>query len=182
MSDSLHATYTHLLEAVSFAARAHRHQTRKDGLTPYAAHVFRACLIVRHVFGIDDPQVLMAAALHDAIEDTPTDFDDLEEQFGRNAAEWAAALCKDMRLRQDERERLYIAHLSVAPWQVRVCKLADIFDNLIDSKYLTPEKRERTRQRTRQYLDALATSLPAEARPAYEMVERLFAEGVPTGA
>ena len=87
-----------------------------------------------------------------------------------------------MRLRQDERERLYVAHLGVAPWQVKICKLADIYDNLIDSKHLTPEQREGTRKRTRQYLDALGTRIPAEARPAYEMVERLFAEVLSTNA
>src|SRR4051794_3522816 len=115
MPESLAATYGNLLEAVSFAARAHRHQTRKDGQTPYVAHVFRVCLIVRHVFGIDDPKVLTAAALHDAIEDTPTDYDDLEEAFGRDAATWAAALCKDMRRPEQERERDYVAHLAAAP-------------------------------------------------------------------
>src|SRR5713226_1016830 len=94
-----------LLEAVSFAARAHRHQLRKDGQTPYVAHVFRVCLIVRHVFGIDDPHALMAAALHDTIEDTNTDFDDLEETFGREVAEWAATLCKDTRRPETEREQ-----------------------------------------------------------------------------
>ena len=47
-------TYRPLLEAVSFAARAHQGQMRKDGKTPYASHVFRVCLILRHVFGIDD--------------------------------------------------------------------------------------------------------------------------------
>jgi guanosine-3',5'-bis(diphosphate) 3'-pyrophosphohydrolase len=176
MSDSLHSAYRPLLEAVSFAARAHRNQTRKDGQTPYATHVFRVCLIVRHVFGIDDTNVLMAAALHDAIEDTPTDFDDLEQHFGRQAAEWAAALCKDMRRPEKEREEQYVAHLRDAPWQVRVCKLADIFDNLIDSKHLKPEPRERTRNRIRQYLDALGLNLPSEARPAYETVKRLYAE------
>ena len=141
------------------------------------------CLIARHVFGVDDPNVLMAAALHDAIEDTPTDFNDLEERFGWQAAEWAAAMCKDMRRREDVREREYVAHLSSAPWQVRVCKLADLFDNLIDSKHLTtPEQREQTRKRVRQYLDALAVDLPAEARAAYATVVRLFAECLPASA
>ena len=54
-------------EAVSFAARAHRHQVRKDGQTPYAAHPFRACLVVRQVFGIDDPVALAAAVLTGAL-------------------------------------------------------------------------------------------------------------------
>src|SRR5689334_5747383 len=97
MADSLLTAHGPLLHAVSFAARAHRHQIRKDGQSPYVAHVFRVCLIVRHVFGIDDPRALMAAALHDAIEDTTTDFDDLEAAFGREVAGWAATLCKDKR-------------------------------------------------------------------------------------
>src|SRR3954462_381480 len=81
-----------LLEAASFAARAHRHQLRKDGQTPYAAHPFRVCLVVPHVFGLDDPDFLAAALLHDTIEDTTTDFDDLEKAFGPRIAGWVAAL------------------------------------------------------------------------------------------
>src|SRR5205085_841436 len=52
--ESLDQRYRRLLEAVSFAARAHHGQIRKDGKTPTAAHVFRVCLILRHVFGLDD--------------------------------------------------------------------------------------------------------------------------------
>jgi guanosine-3',5'-bis(diphosphate) 3'-pyrophosphohydrolase len=168
-----------LLEAVSFAARAHRHQIRKDGQTPYVAHVFRVCLIVRHVFGIDDPRALMAAALHDTIEDTTTDFDDLEADFGREVAEWAATLCKDKRLPDDEREPAYVAQFVKAPWQVQICKLADIFDNLSDSRHLRPEQRERAGRRSRMYLDALAADLRPEARPAHKTVERLYGELFP---
>src|ERR1700730_1290393 len=82
MADNLQATYRPLLEAIAFAARAHRNQLRKDGETPYVSHVFRVCLIVRDRFGVADPQVLTAAVLHDTVEDTTTDFDDLEEIFG----------------------------------------------------------------------------------------------------
>src|SRR5438445_8221087 len=90
--------YRPLLEAVSFAARAHQGQLRKDGRTPYVAHVFRVCLVLRHVFGIDDPRALMAAALHDTVEDTATDFDDLKEKYGADVATWVSALSKDKRL------------------------------------------------------------------------------------
>ncbi len=179
MPDSLQSAYGNLLEALSFAARAHRHQTRKDGQTPYVAHVFRVCLIVRHVFGLDDPRALMAAALHDVIEDTSTDFDDLEERFGAEVASWAAALCKDKRRPDAEREEEYVARLARAPWPVKVCKLADVFDNLLDSRHLRPEQRERARGRGQMYLDALGPDLPAEARLAYETVRRLFAELFP---
>jgi guanosine-3',5'-bis(diphosphate) 3'-pyrophosphohydrolase len=165
-----------LFEAVSFAARAHRHQVRKDGATPYTAHVFRVCLVVRQVFGIDDPRVLTAALLHDTIEDTPTDYDDLAEVFGDEVAGWAAALTKDMRLKDEEREAAYCRQLATADWPVQVCKLADIYDNLNDSKHLAAEKRARTLERSKRYLDALRAVLKPEAKKSFEQVEALRAE------
>src|SRR5262252_4662792 len=102
--DALDPAYAKLLEAVAFAARAHRHHLRKDGETPYVSHVFRACLTLRHVFGITDVAALTAAVLHDTLEDTTTDYDDLREHFGDQVAGWVAALSKDKTLPEPERE------------------------------------------------------------------------------
>jgi guanosine-3',5'-bis(diphosphate) 3'-pyrophosphohydrolase len=161
-----------LLEAASFAARAHRHQVRKDGQTPYAAHPFRVCLIVRHVFGIDDPEILTAALLHDTIEDTTTDFDDLEEKFGARFAGWVS---KDMRRPDAEREAAYLATLARAEPAVKIVKLADIFDNLSDSRHLSPAARRRTVDRSAKYLAAIATEIPEVARGPLELVRQLLA-------
>src|SRR5262245_6072982 len=114
-----------LLEAAAFAARAHQGQIRKDGRTPYISHPFRVCLVIRTVFGIDDPEVLTAALLHDTIEDTTTDYDDIIEHFGANVANWVKALTKDKRLEDDEREEIYVGALIAGGWQVHVLKLAD---------------------------------------------------------
>jgi guanosine-3',5'-bis(diphosphate) 3'-pyrophosphohydrolase len=166
-----------LLEAVSFAARAHHGQLRKDGRTPYVSHVYRVALIVRHVFGIDDPAVLTAAVLHDTIEDTTTDFDDVHERFGAEIAGWVAVLSKDKRLQDAPREEAYRSGLAAAPWQVKVCKLADLCDNLMDSKHLSPASRARTAARSRGYLDALdAPDLPPPAQRAFRLAEGLLAE------
>jgi guanosine-3',5'-bis(diphosphate) 3'-pyrophosphohydrolase len=165
-----------LLEAASFAARAHRHQLRKDGQTPYAAHPFRVCLIVRHVFGIDDPDFLTAALLHDTIEDTTTDFDDLAAAFGPRVAGWVAALSKDGRLPEPDREMAYMATLAVADPAVKVAKLADIFDNLTDSRHLTAKGRGRAIERSRQYLAALEKGLPDIARRPFDLVRQLLSE------
>jgi guanosine-3',5'-bis(diphosphate) 3'-pyrophosphohydrolase len=170
------AELTLLLDAVAFAARAHRHQLRKDGQTPYASHPFRVCLVLRHVFGVEDTKVLTAAVLHDTIEDTTTDGDDLIEHFGPDVARWVAALTKDKRLPEEERERAYAAALAAGGWPVHVCKLADVFDNLLDSGHFPPEKRRQTFQRARFYLDALEPHLAAEARPAYDVVRGLLNE------
>lgn len=171
-----------LLEAIAFAARAHRHQLRKDGQTPYVSHVFRVCFIVRHVFGVDDLPTLAAAVLHDTIEDTTTDFDDIEEHFGKEVAEWVGLLSKDKRRVDEEREREYEKRLGESCWQVRVCKLADVYDNLTDMVHTRPEQRQRTLKRARRYLDALQAPWgqePPEAgrrafERAYGMVMQLF--------
>jgi len=90
-----------LLEAVAFAARAHQCQLRKDGVTPYVSHVLRVCLVLRHTFGIDDSHALTADALHDTVEDTNTDVDELKEAFGEEVANWVALLSKDKRLPEE---------------------------------------------------------------------------------
>lgn len=118
--------------AASFAARAHRHQLRKDNQTPYAAHPFRVAMTVAQVFGCDDERALAIALLHDTIEDTATDFEDLAESFGREVAAGVAALTKHATLPEPERERDYDARLARADWRCRLVKLADTFDNLSD--------------------------------------------------
>ena len=115
------------------AARFHLHGLRKDGCTPYVAHVFRVMMTVRDLFGCDDPETLCAAVLHDTIEDTPADFDDVEEGFGPTVAELVAALTKNMLLREDRREADYDERLARADWRARLVKLADVYDNLCDA-------------------------------------------------
>lgn len=158
-----------LMEAVSFAARAHRNQMRKDKETPYSAHPMRVCLVASQVFGVSDPAVLTAALLHDTIEDTTTDFDDLTEQFGPEVAGWVAALSKDTRLPDAEREEAYKKVLAAAPWPVQVCKLADIYDNLTDSVHLSEKHRAKTVARSGDYLDALKADLKPKAEKAFKL-------------
>ena len=158
-----------LLAAASFAARAHRQQMRKDNETPYSAHPMRVCLIAARVFGVDDPAVLAAALLHDTIEDTTTDFDDLTERFGPEVAAWVAALSKDGRLADDAREAAYKVTLAASPWQVQVCKLADIYDNLTDSRHLSQAHRVKVLARSGEYLAALKANLKPEAERAFAL-------------
>ena len=80
-------------KAASFAARAHDGQKRKDGRTPYVAHPYRVAMVIRHVFGCEDETILAAALLHDVIEDTTVDYDDVAEAF-RVANDRAAGAIK----------------------------------------------------------------------------------------
>ena len=121
-------------EAAALAARVHENQYRKDGETPYDAHPARVAMIIAVHFGFTDEAILAAAYLHDVIEDSGTDYDDLEEAFGRDVADYVAAMSKDARLPEAERERAYDEQLAAGPWQARLIKLADVYDNLTDAR------------------------------------------------
>lgn len=130
-------------QAVGLAARRHRGQMRRDGITPYVAHVYRVAMNVRHVFGCDDPIALAAALLHDTIEDTTSDFDEVAWVAGVEVAEVVAAMTKNMLLPEAEREADYDLRLAQADWRARLIKLADVLDNLLDSDALGPAAHQR---------------------------------------
>src|SRR5207237_2739824 len=100
----------------------------------------------------------------DTVEDTSTDVDALEEKFGRQVAEGVASLSKDKRLPEAEREKAYSDGLASAPWQVKACKLADIYDNLTDAD-AHPPQRKRAAQNAERYPKALEPTLPRQDRP-----------------
>jgi guanosine-3',5'-bis(diphosphate) 3'-pyrophosphohydrolase len=121
-------------EAAAMAARAHRNHTRKDAKkTPYFSHSVRVALTVAVKFGYTDEKVLAAALLHDVLEDTLADYDDLLERFGKEIADTVADLSKDTRLVEPRREDEYFAKLKDASWQAKLIKLADVYDNLSDA-------------------------------------------------
>jgi (p)ppGpp synthase/HD superfamily hydrolase len=121
------------MKAASYAAHKHRHQIRRDGKTPYIAHPFRVAMIVRDLFETNDEEVIAAALLHDTIEDTATDYDDVKEFFGVRVADMVSALTKDMRLPDAKRESEYDRQLAEGPWEARLIKLADVYDNITDA-------------------------------------------------
>jgi guanosine-3',5'-bis(diphosphate) 3'-pyrophosphohydrolase len=124
---------SHLWQAAAaFAASAHQHQMRKDGKTPYVSHTVRVAFTVACLFEHTDEKTLAAALLHDTIEDTGCDYEDIENNFGKDVADMVAALTKNMSLPEPQREVAYDKGLAAGPWQARLIKLADVYDNLCD--------------------------------------------------
>ncbi len=119
-------------EAASYSAQMHAGQFRNDRRTPYCAHPFRVAMTLRDLFGCEDHDAIAAALLHDIIEDTEADYDDVLERFGAVVADAVADMTKDMRLREDLREPAYDKGLLEGGWRGRLIKLADVHDNLCD--------------------------------------------------
>ena len=126
MTASHLTTWDIVIEAASMAADLHGVQARKDG-TPYFQHPARVATLLARA-GADD-ELVAAGFLHDVIEDTPADYDDILEKFGSSVADWVAAMSKDHRMREDLREPAYKQQLIDGPWQGRAIKLADQIDN-----------------------------------------------------
>jgi (p)ppGpp synthase/HD superfamily hydrolase len=135
-------------DAAAFAANAHKYQTRNDN-RPYVSHCLRVAMTVTLVFGFDDAEVIAGALLHDTIEDCDVDYDEILEVFGRNVADYVAVMTKDMRLEETIREVSYDKQLAEGPWQGRLIKLADVFDNFTDSP---PEKQTKYIERAERIL------------------------------
>jgi guanosine-3',5'-bis(diphosphate) 3'-pyrophosphohydrolase len=169
-------TFRHVLHACSVAARAHEGQRRKDEKTPYVSHVFRVCMILRDLFDLRDPRMLCAAVLHDTIEDTKSDFDDLVEDFSPEVAKWVALLTKDKRMQDGPREAEYLQQLQGAEWQVKACKLADVYDNLLDQTNLPADRRGRSLQRAKHYLEGLSQNAAPELKIPLELTWELYRE------
>jgi guanosine-3',5'-bis(diphosphate) 3'-pyrophosphohydrolase len=126
-------------QAAAFAANAHRNQIRHDK-RPYVSHCFRVAMTASLIFGFDDPEVLAGALLHDTIEDCDVDYDEILDEFGRNVADYVAAMTKDMRMEEESREIAYDQQLADGPWQGRLIKLSDVYDNFTDSPVDTREQ------------------------------------------
>lgn len=97
--------------AILFSERAHRGQVRKGTSLPYFSHpVAVAMIVLEHGYGIE---AAVVALLHDVIEDTPIDRDDVEEAFGPEIAAAVMDLSEpDKRLPWEERKTAYVARIA----------------------------------------------------------------------
>ena len=75
---------TRLEEAIIFAVQAHSKQLRKGTNTPYILHPMEAAAIVGSM--TDDQDIIIAAILHDTMEDTGISFDEIATNFGKRVA------------------------------------------------------------------------------------------------
>lgn len=76
------APSTKFMQCLHFAAYKHRYQRRKDHEhTPYINHPIRVATILSTEAGITDETILMAALLHDTVEDTDATFDEIAVNY-----------------------------------------------------------------------------------------------------
>jgi GTP diphosphokinase / guanosine-3',5'-bis(diphosphate) 3'-diphosphatase len=122
-----------LVKAYAFSAARHNGQTRKDAAhTPYVNHPIQVAQLLSEVAGVEDPEVLMAAVLHDTVEDTGVTEAEIARDFGPRVASLVAECTDDKSLPQAERKRLQVEHASHKTNDARLIKLADKITNVSD--------------------------------------------------
>ena len=85
-----------------------------------------------------DPIVILAALLHDTVEDTNTTFEEIEQAFGKDVRKVVEEVTDDKSLPKDERKFLQIKHAPGKSHRAKLVKLADSLYNLRDLRKNIP--------------------------------------------
>lgn len=173
--DGPQAPHRRIAAAVMYAIEKHANQRRRDG-SPYIAHPIRVAECLRCIGGVDDADVIIAALLHDSIEDTDCEWDDLDKRFGRRVADLVAILSGDMRLPKPQRRAEVIERARTAPTEAKAIRLADRLDNLLDMSGFSLGRKMEYVVGSRQTLDACRGANPALETAMEAAIARLDTE------
>lgn len=122
-----------IFRALAFAAEKHRRQRRKDtDASPYINHPVAVAHVLAVEASVSDVPTLVAAILHDTVEDTETTAEELAQQFGPEIAALVTELTDDKSLPKQARKQLQIARAAAASPQAKRLKLADKICNVRD--------------------------------------------------
>jgi len=148
-------------QALNDARSSHKGQFRKSG-EPYIFHPLRVThLAARH--WMDFPSVI-AALLHDVVEDTPVTLEDVEIKYGSEVAHLVNGLTKvtsEVKSREELKQETYRKTVLVAIDDIRVLclKFWDRIDNLLTINALSPQKQSLIAEETRTIYVPLAQHL-----------------------
>ena len=161
-----------LFKALTFAAYKHRHQFRKGTKpVPYINHPIAVANLLVNVGNVSDPETIVAALLHDTVEDTETTLLELENEFSPTVSDLVAELSDDKSLPKDQRKRLQVEHAATLSRRARLIKLADKTCNLRDVIGDPPDGW--SLQRKQEYFD-WAESVVREMRGTNVELEKAF--------
>ena len=171
MSDE-RADTASLLKAIEFASRKHSTQRRKDEeASPYINHPIAVTHLLADTGGVTDLATLMAAVLHDTIEDTETTPSELDEHFGQTVRKVVEETTDDKALDKAARKQLQIEHAPHLSRRAKAIKLADKIANMRDVMESPPPDWPLARRI--EYLD-WTEKVVAGCRGTNDALERLY--------
>jgi guanosine-3',5'-bis(diphosphate) 3'-pyrophosphohydrolase len=122
-----------LMRAASYAAQKHRAQRRKGAdADPYINHPLQVAALLAEVGKVTDTDILIAALLHDVVEDTDTTPEEMEKVFGSRAIGFVMEVTDDKDLSKADRKRLQVEHAPHLSREAKQIKIADKYSNIAD--------------------------------------------------
>jgi GTP diphosphokinase / guanosine-3',5'-bis(diphosphate) 3'-diphosphatase len=120
-----------VLRVADAAARWHVHQRRKGAAEePYINHLLEVATLVAEATDGKDPELVIAALLHDSIEDQEVPRAILAGKFGEGVAKLVEEVTDDKELQKHERKQLQVQHAHKKSRGAKILKLADKTSNL----------------------------------------------------
>jgi (p)ppGpp synthase/HD superfamily hydrolase len=168
-----------VLAAATFAAEKHADQRRKGAAAePYVNHLLEVAHLVSESLTEPDTNVVVAALLHDVVEDTAVTKDEVAARFGEDVADLVAEVTDDKSLLKAERKRLQVVNAPKKTARAQIIKLADKVSNLRAILHSPPAGWSIERQReyfdwAKQVVDGL-TSPPAALKSEFDRLYRTF--------
>lgn len=118
-------------QAHSFALERHKGQYRKFTKEPYIRHPEQVVCLLAMYEGIDEA-ILVAAILHDVIEDTYTTIHEIQDTFGKRVADLVQELSTDERAKKTFGKKVYMSnHINGMSSDAFTIKLADRLHNVL---------------------------------------------------
>lgn len=140
-----------ILRAMRFSAEKHRDQRRKDSnSSPYINHPIQVAETLWTVGEVRDITLLVAAILHDTIEDTSTTPDEIQTEFGEDILALVLEVTDDKGLPKQVRKQLQVETAAHKTYNARLLKLADKVCNVYD--ILTSPPADWSLERQQEYL------------------------------
>ena len=165
---------TRLLRALSFSAQKHRHQRRKDrDGSPYINHPIEVTRLLAEVGKVTDIEVLVAAVLHDTLEDTETTPQELGELFGLRVLRLVEEVTDDKSLEKTVRKELQVQKVAGLSAEAKLIRIADKICNVRDVTHSPPTHWRALRRR--EYFDWTERVI-AGCRGSNTDLERLYDE------
>ncbi len=163
---------TLFLKALNFSAGKHRHQRRKDtAASPYINHPIEVANILWTIGEVYDVAAIIAAILHDTIEDTDATPEEIRLSFGDEILGLVLEVSDNKSLPKQERKQNQITHSPHLSRRAKQIKLADKICNVRDIAYAPPD--HWSRQRRIDYLQ-WAQAVIDGLRGSNEQLERFF--------
>src|SRR6516225_9145145 len=120
-----------VLRAADATAHWHVNQRRKGAAQePYVTHLIEVAMLVAEATAGADPNLIVAALLHDTIEDQGVTREEIAAQFNDDVAGLVCEVTDDKQLPKAERKRLQIKHAPKLTPRAKILKLADKISNL----------------------------------------------------